>query len=121
MENHTGMATKIWRDPHAVYSILKGGHEQLLLHLQNPDEWEQYIAKLAARPTDARSQQGAHAPPPQPAGDDTSEPGADVALLKQRNSAATVLDVPITAQEVGAGLHKLNNNRALGMDGYPAE
>jgi len=116
------MSKQIRTDPHSVYATLKGRPKRLPLHLQTTSAWSAYVTKLAAGASiAARSLLNPHAAPYHPSVNHTTPVYPDMVHLDQLRSQAVILNDPISITEVQDSLRKLNNNRAPGLDGYPAE
>ncbi len=122
MTNFTTMSKQIRTDPHSVYATLKGRPKRLPLHLQTTSAWSGYVTKLAAGASiAARGLLNPHAVPCHPSVNHTTPVLPDMVHLDQLRSQAVILNDPISITEVQDSLRKLNNNRAPGLDGYPAE
>ena len=108
----------IKHDPHSVFRRFRGDPQRMSDSMRQTTIWEPYAGKLAAGSTAAAGtppQLNPFAPEFQPTD------GPACADIQQLRSAADSLNAPFAIEEVEAALSRLNNNRAPGASGQPAE
>ena len=103
MQQLTTLLQEQRRNPRRFWQSLRSSHSELPCALQNVQSWDTYLRDV----TDVGHIEGCHLPPD--------------AYPLQFAVDAPSLNVPISLQEVQAGLQCLHNGRASGKTGIPAE
>ena len=94
-------------NPKKFWKQLRGGHAYLPQPLLNPGIWQEFMLKLVTLGSMS--------------GEEDSAGLSYVAYPLQMNTPAQALNEPFSLEEVEDGLRALNNNKAPGFLGYPAE
>lgn len=106
---------QLQQDPHKLFAALRGQGKRLPKHLEDTEQWEEYFVQLAADSSAGTAQPQIETDAAGFIPNETSE------NMQQRRNDAAILNKPFTTEEIEDGVGRLNNNRAPGISGQPAE